>query len=118
MTRQAVIGAVRRSDVWTFPVVAVREAVMNAAVHADYAQQGAPIRVALFDDRLEVENPGLLPVPSAAWWRKSAVDHRIPIAGIFWSRMRPDKLSGSPREVDHSYRSASIGLIRDAFMAG
>src|SRR5712691_10183578 len=42
-------------------VVAVREAIMNAIVHADYAQHGAPIRVALFDDRLEVENPGLLP---------------------------------------------------------
>lgn len=30
-------------------------------VHADYSQRGAPIRVAIFDDRLEVENPGLLP---------------------------------------------------------
>src|ERR1039458_4855526 len=34
---------------------------MNAIVHADYAQRGAPVRVALFDDRLEIENPGLLP---------------------------------------------------------
>ena len=61
MTREAVIGPVKRTDLWTLPVVAVREAVMNAIVHADYAQQGAPIRVALFDDRLEIENPGLLP---------------------------------------------------------
>lgn len=61
MNREAVIGAVKRTDLWTFPVVAVREAIMNAIVHADYAQQGAPIRVALFDDRLEIENPGLLP---------------------------------------------------------
>jgi predicted HTH transcriptional regulator len=30
-------------------------------VHADYALRGAPIRLAIFDDRLEVENPGLLP---------------------------------------------------------
>lgn len=35
---------------------------MNAIVHADYAQQGAPIRVAVFDDRIEIENPGLLPL--------------------------------------------------------
>jgi predicted HTH transcriptional regulator len=35
--------------------------VINAVVHADYAQRGAPIRLSLFDDRLEVENPGLLP---------------------------------------------------------
>ena len=61
MTREAVIGAVKRTDLWTFPVVAVRETLMNAIVHADYAQRGAPIRVALFDDRLEIENPGLLP---------------------------------------------------------
>ena len=61
MTREAVIGSVKRTDVWTYPMVAVREAIMNAIVHADYAQRGAPIRVALFDDRLEVENPGLLP---------------------------------------------------------
>jgi ATP-dependent DNA helicase RecG len=61
MSREAVIGPVKRTDLWTFPVVAIREAIMNAIVHADYAQHGAPIRVALFDDRLEVENPGLLP---------------------------------------------------------
>ncbi len=61
MTREAVIGSVKRTEVWTYPVVAVREAIMNAIVHADYAQRGAPIRVALFDDRLEIENPGLLP---------------------------------------------------------
>ena len=48
-------------DVWNLPPEAVREAIVNAVVHADYAQRGAPIRVALFEDRLEVENPGLLP---------------------------------------------------------
>jgi hypothetical protein len=53
MTREAVIGAVKRTDLWTFPLVAVREAIMNAIVHADYAQPGAPIRVALFDDVLK-----------------------------------------------------------------
>jgi predicted HTH transcriptional regulator len=61
MKREAVIGAVKRTDRWTFPEVALREIVMNAILHADYAQRGAPIRIALFDDRLEVENPGLLP---------------------------------------------------------
>lgn len=59
--RAAEIGAVRRLDRWSLPPVAVREAIVNAVVHADYAQRGTPIRVALFDDRLEVESPGLLP---------------------------------------------------------
>jgi hypothetical protein len=43
------------------PPVAAREAIVNAVVHADYAQKGAPIRLAIFDDRVEIENPGLLP---------------------------------------------------------
>ena len=57
----AEIGAVRRKEYWNLPPVAVREAVINAVAHADYAQRGAPIRLSIFDDRLEVENPGLLP---------------------------------------------------------
>lgn len=60
-TRGAEIGPVRRTERWGLPPIAVREAVINAVVHADYAQRGAPIRIAIFDDRLEVENPGLLP---------------------------------------------------------
>jgi predicted HTH transcriptional regulator len=59
--RGAEIGAVRRKDQWGLPPLAVREAVINAVAHADYSQSGAPIRVAMFDDRLEIENPGLLP---------------------------------------------------------
>lgn len=55
------IGAVRRTPLASLPPAAIREALINAVVHADYAQRGAPIRVALFDDRLEIENPGLLP---------------------------------------------------------
>ncbi len=57
----AEIGGVRRRERWSLPPVAVREAVINAVAHTDYAQHGAPIRVSIFADRLEVENPGLLP---------------------------------------------------------
>ena len=37
-----------------------REAVVNAIVHADYSQKGAPVRIAFFDDRIEIENLGIL----------------------------------------------------------
>jgi len=57
----AEIGAIRRREIWNLPPVAVREAIINAVAHTDYSQQGAPIRVSIFNDRLEVENPGLLP---------------------------------------------------------
>lgn len=57
----AEIAATRRKERWNMPPLAVREAIINAVAHADFAQRGAPIRVSIFDDRLEVENPGLLP---------------------------------------------------------
>jgi predicted HTH transcriptional regulator len=62
MSRETVIGPVHHVERWTVPLVALREAIVNAVVHADYAERGTPIRVAVFDDRIEVENPGLLPL--------------------------------------------------------
>lgn len=59
--KSAHIGPVRRIDTWSLPPVAVREAIINAVVHADYSQKGAPIRLSIFSDRLEVESPGLIP---------------------------------------------------------
>ncbi|MBM4063609.1 MAG: winged helix-turn-helix transcriptional regulator, partial [Planctomycetes bacterium] len=56
----ALAGA-RRRDLPQFAPTALREAVVNAVVHADYSQSGSPIRIAVFDDRVEIENPGLLP---------------------------------------------------------
>jgi ATP-dependent DNA helicase RecG len=51
----------QRIENWSIPLQAVREAIINAFAHCDYSQKGSPIRVSIFDDRLEIENPGLLP---------------------------------------------------------
>ena len=53
---------VRRRDVWSVPLDVMRELTVNAIAHASYSEIGTPIRVAFFDDRIEVESPGgLLP---------------------------------------------------------
>ncbi len=50
----------RRKDVWSIPLGILREVVINALVHADYSQRGMPMRVAFYDDRIEIESSGLL----------------------------------------------------------
>lgn len=58
--KSAQFGEMRRRDVWSIPLTILREVIVNALVHSDYSQRGAPIRVAFFDDRIDIESPGLL----------------------------------------------------------
>lgn len=58
--KSARFGAMQREDVWSIPLTMLREAIVNALVHAYYAQRGSPIRVAFFDDRIDIESPGFL----------------------------------------------------------
>ena len=50
-----------RFDIYEIPLDALREAVVNAIVHRDYAIKGTSIYVRIYDDRVEIENPGGLP---------------------------------------------------------
>lgn len=55
------IEHIKRIDTPQYPPLAVREAVINAIVHTDYAIRGSSIIVAIFDDRIEITNPGAVP---------------------------------------------------------
>ena len=53
-------GKPEREDIWEIPRDALREAIINAICHRDY-ESAANVQVRIFDDRLEIWNPGLLP---------------------------------------------------------
>ncbi len=53
-------GKIERQEKWEFPAGAIREAITNAVVHRDY-QSSSKVQVRIFDDRIEVWNPGTLP---------------------------------------------------------
>jgi len=50
----------RREDKFDYPIRALREAIINALIHRDYFNL-ADVRVFVFDDRIEIVNPGPFP---------------------------------------------------------
>ncbi|HOW62904.1 MAG TPA: ATP-binding protein [Candidatus Contendobacter sp.] len=54
------VGA-RREDRPAYPVAVLREVIVNAVAHRDYAVVGADTLLAVYADRLEVTSPGRLP---------------------------------------------------------
>jgi ATP-dependent DNA helicase RecG len=51
----------RRTEKLEIPEVALREAVVNAMAHRDYFEKGAVVMIEIFDNRVEISNPGGLP---------------------------------------------------------
>lgn len=49
-----------RSDNPEYPIVAIREVLLNALVHRDYSvhTEGMPIQVIMYTDRIEIKSPG------------------------------------------------------------
>ncbi|HBY93433.1 MAG TPA: hypothetical protein DEP84_05605 [Chloroflexi bacterium] len=61
MRHGAVMRGLQREEQSDYPREAVREAIVNAVAHRDYAIRGAEIQLFMFADRIEVRSPGLLP---------------------------------------------------------
>lgn len=65
-------GTGPRTEKWEMPLDVFREALINALAHRDYYEQGAFTNVEVYDDRIEITNPGgLLPLVAKHFGRKS-----------------------------------------------
>ncbi len=53
-------GQVQREEKYEYPLDAIREAIVNAVVHRDYSSP-SKIQIRIFEDCLEIWNPGRLP---------------------------------------------------------
>lgn len=52
----------KRTDKLEYPIIAIREAILNAIVHRDYSiyTENSPIRIEMYRDRIEIINSGEL----------------------------------------------------------
>ena len=57
----AKIEGLYRTDNYEIPIVALREALINALIHRDYANFGRDIKMGVYDDIVNIVSPGALP---------------------------------------------------------
>ncbi len=60
-TEFIITGKPARDEKWEYPLPAAREALINAVCHREYDSDGT-IQIRLYDDHLQISNPGGLPV--------------------------------------------------------
>lgn len=88
-------GANPRNEYWEIPIIAFKEAIINSLAHRDYYDKGARTTIEVFDDRVEISNPGGLvsAVPRNEFGKRSASRNPL-IFGLF-ERMRLVEQIGS-----------------------
>ena len=59
-TQTNLTEAARFQTALMYPQIAVREALINAIVHRNYAVEGRGIEVSIYQDRMEILSPGML----------------------------------------------------------
>ena len=57
----AEIGEIKRIETPEYPLEALREVLINAVAHADYALKGVSVQISIYNDRMEFISPGGLP---------------------------------------------------------
>ncbi len=60
ISQSSTYESVYRRDRWEYPAIAIREAIRNAVIHRDYSLRGKDIKIAIFDDKIEITSPGKL----------------------------------------------------------
>jgi len=81
----SVIEDVYTKERWEYPMAAIRETLRNAVAHRDYSLTGKDIKVAIYDDMVEITSPGLLPASidfNAMEARQSDIRNKV-LAPVF-----------------------------------
>ncbi len=98
------IVGLQRVETLEIPYEALREAIINALCHRDYEQPYASASLAIYDDRVEITNPGKLPVeltPETIFLPHGSFPHNPLIAQVLYQTTYLDKWgSGVERIVE------------------
>lgn len=114
--RYEMTGEARRREVPEVPYDALREAIINAVAHRDYFERGANVVVEVYDDRIEISNPGGLPKGlSPEEFGKRSVLRNPKIAGMLHRADYIEKMGTGVRKMQRLMSEAGLAPLEFTF---
>lgn len=106
----------RRKEVLELPEIALREAIVNAVCHRDYLEEGAQVTVEIFDDRVDIYNPGGLPkgLDAEEFGTRSICRNPL-IANLLLRCHYIEKLGTGIERIRSSLREAGCAYVKPLF---
>ena len=107
--RYEIEGSGPRREVWEIPERVFKESIINALSHRDYYDKGAQITIEVFDDRVEVSNPGGLTsaISPAEFGTKSHSRNPL-VFGLFERINMVEKIGSGISRIYDSMKDASL----------
>lgn len=113
----SVFEGIYRQDMYEIPPDAIRELIINAAVHRSYLDHGN-IQIAIYDDRLEITSPGKIPMGQTLERMKegySKIRNEALAHAFFYMNLIEHWGSGIPRIIG---KVKAAGLKEPEFIGG
>ncbi len=105
--RSEIIG-VNRKDIYELPFEALREAIANAIIHRDYSVRGTSLMVEVYDDRVEIVNPGVFPQHRKKEFGKISVRRNEHIADLFFRMDKVERAGTGIRRMKEAMTVAGL----------
>src|SRR3990172_11983769 len=85
-----------------------REAIANAIIHRDYSVRGTSLMVEVYDDRVEIVNPGVLPRHRKKEFGKISVRRNEHIADLFFRMDKVERAGTGIRRMREAMATAGL----------
>lgn len=100
-----------RSDNFAFPMVALREGIMNALVHREYVQVSSAMSVIIYPDTLEITNSGKSPLKQSELKKNHlSMPYNPDIAHIVFLRGYIEKIGRGTLKIIDACKQAGLKI--------
>ena len=102
-------GAGPRKEIWEIPETVFKEAIINSLSHRDYYEKGAITHIEVFDDRVEISNPGGLvsAIPDSEFGKRSHSRNPL-IFGLFARMQLVEQVGSGIGRIKHLMHEAGL----------